>query len=554
MIRARYRRIVFFFARLIASIVVWDIVLPRLGLRGWSRRTRPQRLRHWAIRYRALAIQLGGVLIKVGQFFSARVDVLPEVVTAELAGLQDEVPAEKFEDLRRLAEAELGGPLAQRFAWFDAAPLAAASLGQVHRARLRPEAAGGAEVPVVVKIQRPRVELLVTTDLAALETVANWIKHYPPVRRRADVPALLAEFARILRGELDYVAEGRNAENFAANFKDTPGVRVPKVYWPTTTGRVLTLEDVYAIKITDYAAITAAGLSRAEVAERLFQTYLRQIFDQGFFHADPHPGNLFVEAVTPPLEGGPNWRLIFVDFGMIGHVPPNLRAGLREMVIGVGTRDAGRLVRASQVMGLLLPGADLERLAEAQGQMFERFWGKSMGELQKIDMREMREFTHEFRDLIYEMPFQVPEDFILLGRTVAILSGMCTGLDPDFNVWTGLTPFAQKLIADETGGAGLDYWLGEATDWLRTLVGLPHQLETVLGRLERGQVQVAMPQVTRQLNALERAMRRMVGGIVFAALLFSGTQFYLAGHMLGGELLLAGAGVALIWALFFVSR
>jgi len=554
MIRARYRRIVFFFARLIASIVVWDIVLPRLGLRGWSRRTRPQRLRRWAIRYRALAIQLGGVLIKVGQFFSARVDVLPEVVTAELAGLQDEVPAEKFEDLRRLAEAELGGPLAQRFAWFDAAPLAAASLGQVHRARLRPEAAGGAEVPVVVKIQRPRVELLVTTDLAALETVANWIKHYPPVRRRADVPALLAEFARILRGELDYVAEGHSAETFAANFKDTPGVRVPKVYWPTTSARVLTLEDVYAIKITDYAAITAAGIDRAEVAERLFQTYLRQIFDQGFFHADPHPGNLFVEAVTPPLEGGPNWRLIFVDFGMIGHVPPNLRAGLREMVIGVGTRDAGRLVRASQVMGLLLPGADLERLAEAQGQMFERFWGKSMGELQKIDMREMREFTHEFRDLIYEMPFQVPEDFILLGRTVAILSGMCTGLDPDFNVWTGLTPFAQKLISDETSGAGLDYWLGEATDWLRTLVGLPHQMETVLGRLEHGQVQVAMPQVTRQLNALERAMRRMVGGIVFAALLFSGTQFYLAGHMLGGELLLAGAGVALIWALFFVSR
>ncbi len=554
MIRARYRRIVFFFAQLIATVIFWDILLPRLGLRGWSRRTRPERLRHWAVRFRALAIHMGGVLIKVGQFFSARVDVLPEIVTAELAGLQDEVPPERFDDLRRLAEAELGGPLAQRFAFFDQAPLAAASLGQVHRARLRPETSAGPETAVVVKIQRPNVEQLVTTDLAALETIANWIKRYPPIRRRADVPALLAEFARILHGELDYLAEGRNAETFAANFKGAPGVRVPSVYWPTTTRRVLTLEDVYAIKITDYAAITAAGLDRAAVAERLFQTYLRQIFEDGFFHADPHPGNLFVEPVIPASADGPSWRLIFVDFGMVGRVPPSLRTGLREMVIGVGTRDAARLVRASQLMGILLPSADLDRLEQAQGQMFERFWGKSMNELRQIDMDEMRTFMREFRDLMYEMPFQVPEDFILLGRTVAILSGMCTGLNAEFNVWTGLTPYAQKLVADETTGAGLEYWLGEATDWLRTFVGLPRQLEAVLGRLERGQLQVALPQVTRQLSAIERAVRRLLGGLLFTALLLTGTQFYLAGQQLGGGLLLAGAGLALLWTLFFVSR
>src|SRR5579859_270343 len=355
MIQSRYRRIVFFFARVIATLIFWDIVLPRVGLRGWSRSTRRERLRRLAVLYRALAIRMGGVLIKVGQFLSARVDVLPEEVTAELAGLQDEVPAEKFDDIRRLAEAELGAPLAQRFAAFDPVPLAAASLGQVHRARLRPETEGGPETAVVVKVQRPKVELLIATDLAALDTVGNWIKYYPPIRRRADVPALLAEFARILRGEIDYLAEGRNAETFAANFKDTPGVRVPHIYWPYTTRRVLTLEDVYAIKITDYEAITAAGIDRAEVAERLFQTYLRQIFEQGFFHADPHPGNLFVERLAAAPAGGPSWRLIFVDFGMMGHVPPNLRAGLREMAIGVATRDAARLVHASQTMGILLP-------------------------------------------------------------------------------------------------------------------------------------------------------------------------------------------------------
>ena len=157
MIRSRYRRIVFFFAQRIASLIFWDVVLPRLGLRGWSRRTRPERLRRMAVRFRALAIRLGGVLIKVGQFFSARVDVLPEIITAELAGLQDEVPPERFEAIRRLAEAELGAPLAQRFAVFDETPLAAASLGQVHRARLKPGSPDGdATATVVVKIQRPR--------------------------------------------------------------------------------------------------------------------------------------------------------------------------------------------------------------------------------------------------------------------------------------------------------------------------------------------------------------------------------------------------------------
>jgi predicted unusual protein kinase regulating ubiquinone biosynthesis (AarF/ABC1/UbiB family) len=152
------------------------------------------------------------------------------------------------------------------------------------------------------------------------------------------------------------------------------------------------------------------------------------------------------------------------------------------------------------------------------------------------------------------MPFQMPEDLILLGRTVAILSGMCAGLNPQFNVWTGIAPYAQKLIADETSGAGLEFWLGEATGWLRTFTGLPRQMEAVLSRLERGQVQVHMPQVTRQLGLLDRTMRRVLGGVIFAALLFGGTQFYLAGHMLTGQLLLLGAGLALVWTLLLVQR
>jgi predicted unusual protein kinase regulating ubiquinone biosynthesis (AarF/ABC1/UbiB family) len=609
MFSSRYRRIVLFFARVIVSLFFWELLLPRVGLRGLAQRGRSQRLRRMAARFRALAIRMGGVLIKAGQFLSARLDVLPEEITSELAGLQDEVPAENFADIRRVAEAELGAPLASKYAAFDEAPLAAASLGQAHRARLpRPPApspasgrGGAGGEAVVVKVQRPNIEALIATDLAALRTVGGWLQRYPPIRKRADVPALLAEFTRILSEEIDYLAEGRNAETFAANFKDRAGVRVPRVIWTHTTRRVLTLEDVYAIKITDYAAITAAGIDRAEVARRLFDAYMTQIFDDGFFHADPHPGNLFVSPTSPPsplaisfgngegggvarpvplseanggsagaggeggpraasreggaarLEASPAWQLTFVDFGMVGRVPPSLRAGLREAVIAIGVRDSARLVKAYQMLGVLLPHADLALLERMEAKVFERFWGRSMSELRQLGPQQMGEFAREFRGLLYTLPFQIPEDLILLGRTLAILSGMCTGLDPNFNVWNAVAPFAQKLIAEEAA-SGWEFWLGELEALARSLLALPRRTEAVLGQLERGEAAVRVPQLTEQVGRLELAVRRMVGGVIFAALLVGGVQLYLAGQMLFGGALFAGAALALGWVVFSGRR
>ena len=545
MSRARYRRIVFFFARLIASFVLWDLILSRLGMRAFSRRTRPERMRTAARRFRLLAIAMGGVLIKVGQFLSARVDVLPQVITDELAGLQDEVPPEDYADIRRVAESELGAQLATRFEFFDETPLAAASLGQVHRARLRvPAPDEDTLTDVVVKVQRPDIETIIATDLAALRTVGNWLQRYRPIRRRADVPTLLAEFTRVLYEEIDYLAEGRNAETFAAMFAADPGVRVPQVVWTHTTKRVLTLEDVFALKITAYDEITTGGVDRAAVAQRLFESYLRQIFEEGFFHADPHPGNLFV---APDPESG-EWTLTFVDFGMVGRVPPNLRGGLRDMVIAVGTADPARLVQAYVKMGVLLPHADLERLQSMEAEVFDRFWGKSMAELRAISWDEMRDFAREFRETVYAMPFQVPEDLILLGRTVAILSGMCTGLNPHFNVWEGLAPFAQKLIAEETIG-GWEFWRDELVDQGRALWRLPRQVQSVLDKMEREQLVVNVPGVVNQMRRLEVAVRRMVGGVIFAALLVGGVQLYLASQVVLGGFLLAGALLALIWVL-----
>jgi len=547
-LRGRYFRILTFFAGVIARFILWEIFFRYLGLRGWVKSTRTDRFRREAIRFRALAIRMGGVMIKVGQFLSSRLDVLPPEVTEELANLQDEVPAEDFEAIRALAEAELNAPVTETFASFDPEPLAAASLGQVHRAKLREEIETDFR-EVVVKIQRPDIASIVDVDLSALRRVGNWLMHYRPIREHADVPALLKEFSATLYEEIDYELEADNAETFYENFVDDPDVHVPRVVRALSTRRVLTLEDVYAIKITDYDDITAAGIDRGEVAERLLGTYLQQIFEDGFVHADPHPGNLFV-TLLPTEEGQPvKWQLTFVDFGMVARVPDSIRDSLRELVIAVGTRDAARVVKAYQMLDMLLPGADVRLIEQAESQVFDRFWGMSMNEIRSINSDEIREFAHQYRDLVFSMPFQVPQNLLYLARTVAILSGMCTGLNPDFNLWLQLAPYARKLVEEEAS-SGIDYWLDELGEMLQALLALPGQTSRVLTQAEGSGLLVRSPQVSREVRSLTRSVDRLTGGIVFAALLLGGVMLVNAGNATYGSGMLGASGLALLWILF----
>jgi len=319
--------------------------------------------------------------------------------------------------------------------------------------------------------------------------------------------------------------------------------------WSRTTKCVLVLENVYAIKITDYDAITAAGIDRAEVAKEMFDTYLKQIFEDGFFHADPHPGNLFVTPLPPATQPGMDWQLTFVDFGMVGSVPEGLRDGLRELLVGIGTRDASRVVNSYRTLGVLLPSADLRLLEEAESKMFDMFWGMSMSELRNINHAEMIQFGMQFRELMYEMPFQVPHNLLLLGRTVAILAGMCTGLDPNFNVWEQLAPYARKLVADEAS-SNWQAWLDQIGDLVRELISLPAQTGRVLTRLERGDLNVNMPRINRQVYHLEGAINRLVGGIVFAAFLFGGVLLYQSGDIEISYVFWGFSGLTLLWMVF----
>jgi len=540
-LRARYRRIVWFFARVTLGFIVWEIVLPRLGLGGWSQRTRSERTRRIAVRFRALAVRMGGLMIKVGQFLSARLDVLPQEITDELAGLQDEVPPAPFAAIREVAERDLGQALLTHYEWFDETPLAAASLGQAHRARLREadaEELGFSDV--VVKVQRPYIEQIVEVDLAALRRVGGWLARYKPVATRADVPALVEEFAATTTDEIDYLAEASNAETFQANFLGNAHVHVPRVAWELTTRRVLTLEDVTAIKLGDYEAITAAGIDRGEVAQVLLGTYMQQIFEDGFFHADPHPGNLFVTPVGEPgADGTRAWRLTFIDFGMVGRVPENLRTGLREALIAIGTQDGARLVKAFKTLDVLLASADIALIERASMAVFERFGGMSMSELREIDHAEMMRFGLQFRELMLNLPFQLPENLLLLGRSVAILSGMCAGLDPEFNAWGAITPYASKLIADEDGGSTWDTIVAEGTKIVQTLVALPGRVDRVLTTIERGELDVRMPLLELRVRRLERTVRSTVSALVFAALLLAGAVLYASEPVLARWLMAA---------------
>ncbi len=549
--RLRFLRVVVFFAGAFLSIIWWDLILRRVpGLRGMAQRSAISRWRRIARRFRRLAVQLGGVLIKLGQFLSIRVDVLPHEVTSELAGLQDEVPPEDLADVLAVIAEEFGRPVNEVFDRFAPEPEAAASLAQVHQARLP----GGEHV--VVKIQRRRIETLVETDLAAIGVAVNWLKLYRPVARRVDLDRLFDEFSVTTRAELDFVAEGKNAERFAADFADDAGICIADVYWDYTTRRVLTLENVANIKITDYEAIEAAGISRAQVARRLYDTYLKQIFATNFVHADPHPGNLFVQPLKPApgvgLDEPRPFLLIFVDFGMVAVIPERLRAHLRDYLIGLGTRDSYRIVQAYIDSGILLPSADRRRLEEAHDIMFQRFWGMKMGQFRDVAFEEAEFFLREYRDIIYEMPFQLPVDILFVGRAVGILSGMATSLDPDFDPWAATIPFAERLAAEELARDWRG-WLEEIGMLARVALGLPTRLDQFLTEARRGELTIQATMATdtaRALRRLERSVERLTWVVIAIGLLVAGLML---GASEGPEWLSTGlfvsVGFALLWGI-----
>ncbi|WP_022893285.1 ABC1 kinase family protein [Agromyces subbeticus] len=555
--RARSRRILTFAARRLIQLWWFELALPKLGLAGVAERTRERRIRRLAEDFRTLAVELGGLMIKVGQFLSSRLDVLPPEITSELEGLQDEVPPVPFPAIRELAEAELGARLGQVFDRFDEVPVAAASLGQVHRARLSDGDADETGLrDVVVKVQRPGIDQIVAVDLAALRRVAGWLRRVRVVSDRVDAPALVEEFAQTSLEEIDYLHESASAERFAESFADDARVYAPAVVWERTTRRVLTLEDVTAIKINDTDALKAAGIAPADVARVFAEIMFDQVFTHGFVHADPHPGNIFVTPLAPVAArgdgqsdtSGPAWRLTFVDFGMMAEVPTELRSGLRALVIAVAARDGRAMIEAAREIGVLMPSAATGELERALAQLFERFGGMGFAQLKDVDPQEFREFGTEFGDVMRSLPFQLPERLLLLIRSMALTSGMCSGLDPEFNVWDAVEPYAARLLDEERVDIARDL-AAEAMKSAGLLWRMPQRVDALITKADQGRLSFDTSRLERRLDRLEGVARRVVSAVLFAALLIGGAVLAGPNPVLGTTLMIASA-LPLMHALF----
>lgn len=454
---------------------------------GFTEEKRAVRRKRQAIWIRDTFLDLGPTFIKVGQLFSTRADLFPSEYVEELSKLQDRVPAFSYEQVEAIIQQDLGKSVNELFLSFDPIPLAAASLGQVHKAQLH----SGEEV--VVKVQRPGLRQLFTVDLQILKGIARYFQSHPDWGRGRDWMGIYEECCRILWEEIDYISEGTNADTFRRNFREDEWVKVPRVYWRYTSPRTLTLEYLPGIKISHYEAIEAAGLDRKLLAQLGAKAYLQQLLNDGFFHADPHPGNIAVSA-----EGG---ALIFYDFGMMGRIKTNVREQLMETLFGVAQKDAERVVNSLVELGALSPVDDMGPVRRSVQYMLDHFMDKPFEE------QSVSAISEDLYEIAYDQPFRFPATFTFVMRAFSTLEGVGKGLDPEFNFMEVAKPFALQIMTNGNtpdGNSFLNELGRQAAQVSSTALGLPRRIEDTIDKLERGDLRVRV----RSIES-DRILRRI---------------------------------------------
>ena len=447
--------------------------------------------------------ELGTTFIKLGQIMSTRADLLPPEYLMELSKLQASVPAVPFAVIKQEIERELGLELDALFCQFDQQPLAAASIGQVHRAVLL------SGERVVVKVQRPGVSEIVSTDLEILHHLVGVIAKRTQIGQIADLNQLLDEFSFALKNELNYIQEGHNADQFRASFSDQPTVHIPTIYWNFTTRKVIILEELHGWKVTDTENLCTAGFNLHQIAVDCTMTFLKMVFDDGFFHADPHPGNILIEDTG---------RIGLIDFGMVCQLDQNTKQQLIHLFVGVAAQDADSIVETMLSMGVAHGEVDREKIKQDVGHFLSRYYGTSLKDI------NITLVINELLNVAYKHHLRLPANLSLLGKTILMCEGIGRQLDPDFNMVEILVPYAERLMLKQyTPTAVLGRLMKSAHRMGSLFSHLPEQLNQLLTRALDNSLSVGLEirsteKIIRELNFM---VNRMSLSILAAAFILS---------------------------------
>ena len=466
------------------------------GLLGHERReqpyTTPDHLR--------LALEeLGPTFIKLGQILSTRSDILPPDYLQELAKLQDAAPSVPGATIRELIRQELGANPEELFAEFESEPLASASIGQAHTATLQDG------TPVVVKVRRPDVVAKIEEDLEILQNLATQASRRWDAAADYNLTGIAAEFAQTLRAELDYLQEGHNAERFAENFASDPDVHIPRVFWATTTSRVLTLERIIGMKVNDLDALDRASIDRQALAKRAAGVAVKMVFEDGFFHADPHPGNLFIE---------PDGRIGLIDFGMVGQVDEKLRGQLGVLLTALIRNDADRVGAALLDLSVTKQSVDRNQLRSDLTEFISLYKDR------QLDQISIGPLITQLLALLREYHLQLPREMAMLLKTLLMDEGMGVQLDPQFNLGEILKPYAQQLALDRFSPHAFAKRLAKAGFASAELaIELPEKLRQLFELIDTAGVEVHLraAELEPLVGRIERIGNRLVAGMIAAA-------------------------------------